>query len=187
MWGIGNIADHTVLDNIKQGDEQMLVYLYKQHYTMVKNFVLKNSGDETAVDDILQDTVIAVWKNANKSDFLLQSKLSTYIMAIAKNLWFKELKKRTKFKLVDETNQLDHGTDTMRLDMDRTIIVSIVKQMDDTCRRLLSYFYFDGLSTKLIAEKLNFANANTVKSKKYQCFKKLQATVLDQYKKEDLL
>jgi len=187
MFGIGKLSDHTVLENMKQGDEQMLVYLYKEHYTMVKNFVLKNSGDETVVDDILQDTVIAVWKNTNKPGFLLQSKLSTYIMAIAKNLWFKELKKRTKFKLVDENNQLEQGTETMKLDMDKSIIVSIVEQMDDTCRKLLTYFYFDGLSTKLIAEKLDFANANTVKSKKYQCFKKLQATVVSQYKKEDLI
>jgi len=108
-------------------------------------------------------------------------------MAIAKNLWFKELKKRTKFKLVDEDNHLEHGKDEMHLDMDQNIIVSLVEQMDDNCRRLLSYFYFDGFSTKLIAEKLNYANANTVKSKKYQCFKKLQATVISQYKKEDLL
>ncbi len=187
MFGIGKIADHTVLDNIKQGDEQMLVYLYKQHYQMVKNFVIKNSGDENAADDILQDTVIAVWKNTNKPNFLLQSKLSTYIMAIAKNLWFKELKKRTKFKLVDEANHLEHHKDEMHLDMDQNIIVSLVEQMDETCRRLLFYFYFDGLSTKQIASKLNYANANTVKSKKYQCFKKLQATVISQYKKEDLL
>lgn len=187
MFGLGKLADHTVLDKIKQGDEQILIYLYKQHYTMIKNFVLKNGGDENVVDDILQDTVIAVWKNANKTNFLLQSKLSTYMMAIAKNLWFKELKKRTKFKLVDENNQLEQKTENMQLDMDKSIVVSIVEQMDETCRRLLAYFYFDGLSTKVIAEKLDFANANTVKSKKYQCFKKLQAMVTSQYKKEDLL
>lgn len=187
MFGIGKIADHTVLESMQQGDEKMLVYLYKQHYTMVKNFVLKNSGDETVVEDILQDTVIAVWKNANKQDFLLQSKLSTYVMAIAKNLWYKELKKRTKFKLVDEANHKEQSSESMQLDMDKNIIVSLVAQMDDTCGKLLAYFYFDGLSTKLIADKLGFANANTVKSKKYQCFKKLQAAVLSQYKKEDLL
>ena len=51
-------------------------------------------GQVTPVDDILQESVIAVWQNVNKSEFLLQSKLSTYVMAIAKNLWFKELKKK---------------------------------------------------------------------------------------------
>lgn len=187
MLGIGKIADHTVLDRIKQGDEHVLRYLYKNHYTMVKNFILKNNGEEDAVDDILQDTIIAVWKNVNKPTFLLQVKLSTYIMAIAKNLWYKELKKKIKFKKVDETNKLHEGSEEMNLNMDKSVIVGIVQEMDETCRKLLSYFYFDGYNNVLIAEKLNFANTDTVKSKKYQCFKKLQATVLLSYTKEDLI
>lgn len=187
MFGIGKLADHTILERMQQGDEQVLVVLYKQNYTMVKNFVLKNNGDENIVDDIMQDSVIAVWKNVNKPNFLLQSKLSTYLMAIAKNLWYKELKKRSRFKLVDEANHLEKGGEEMKMDMDQSVLHNIIKEMDDTCRRLLSYFYFDGLSTKVIAEKLNFANANTVKSKKYQCFKKLQSTVTSKYSKEDLI
>ncbi|MGB0851143.1 MAG: RNA polymerase sigma factor [Bacteroidia bacterium] len=187
MFGIGKLADHTILERIQQGDEQVLVVLYKQNYTMVKNFVLKNNGDENIVDDIMQESVIAVWKNVNKPNFLLQSKLSTYVMAIAKNLWYKELKKRSRFKLVDETNHLEKGGEEMKMDLDQSVLHTIIKEMDETCRRLLSYFYFDGLSTKVIAEKLNFANANTVKSKKYQCFKKLQSTVTSKYSKEDLI
>ena len=132
MFGIGKLKDHTILERIKQGDEKMLVHLYKEHHTMVKNFILKNSGDDTVVDDILQDTIIAVWKNTNKPEFLLQSKLSTYVMAIAKNLWFKELKKRTKFKLVDEGNHLHHGAEEMSLDMDQSIIRGLVNEMDET-------------------------------------------------------
>ncbi len=187
MFGINKLTDHSVLERMKQGDEQMLVHLYKQHHTMVKNFVLKNSGDENVVDDILQDTVIAVWKNVHKPDFMLQAKLSTYVLAIAKNLWFKELKKRSRFKLVDETNHLNTPSEEMKLNMDKSIIIQLVEEMDETCKKLLSYFYFDGFNNVLIAEKLGFANANTVKSKKYQCFKKLQATVVGKYKKEDLL
>lgn len=187
MFGIGNSRDLTILERIKEGDESVLVYLYKKHYTMVKNFILQNNGDKSVVDDIMQDTVIAVWKNANQPSFLLQAKLSTYILAIAKNLWFKELKKRSKFKLVDETNHLDNGSELQKDTMDQHIVLEMVNQMDETCKRLLSYFYFDGLSTKIIAEKLDFANADTVKSKKYQCFKKLQASVLKKYNKADFI
>lgn len=108
-------------------------------------------------------------------------------MTIAKNLWFKELKKRTRFKLVDETSHLDQGGENMKLNMDKSILYGIIDEMDETCRKLLSYFYFDGFSTKVIAEKLNFANTNTVKSKKYQCFKKLQSTVVKRFNKDDLI
>lgn len=187
MFGITKLNDNTVLGRIKQGDEKVLVYLYKQHYTMVKNFVLKNSGDDAVVDDIMQDTVIAVWKNIHKADFILQSKLSTYLMAIAKNLWFKELKKRTRFKLVDEAGHLDKRTDEIKDRLDKSIVVKMIEELDETCKKLLTFFYFDGYNNRLIAEKLGFANSNTVKAKKYQCFKKLQARVTEQYKREDLL
>lgn len=187
MLGLRRLSDHKVIERIKQGDEQMLVHLYKDHYTMIRNFVLKNNGDEGMVEDILQECVIAVWRNVNKTDFILQSKLSTYIMAIAKNLWFKELKKQTRFKYVDESEQYKEKGQEMKVELDKHIIVQMVKEMDETCRRLLSYFYFDGLDNKTIAEKLEFANTDSVKSKKYQCFKRLQAKVLEEYTKEDLL
>jgi DNA-directed RNA polymerase specialized sigma24 family protein len=61
----------------------------------------------------------------------------------------------------------------------------MVAELDETCKKLLSYFYFDGLENKIIAEKMGFANTDTVKSKKYQCFKRLQAAVTSQYNKED--
>ena len=97
MFGLRNLNDQAILERIKDGDESVLVLVYKKHYGMVKNLILKNSGDITAVDDIMQDTILAVWRNATKPTFLLQSKLSTYILSIAKNLWLKELKKRSKF------------------------------------------------------------------------------------------
>lgn len=187
MFGLGSLSDQAILERIKQGDESVLILLYRKHYGMVKNFILKNNGDESVVDDIMQDTIIALWKNANKPAFLLQSKLSTYVLAISKNLWFKELKKRSKFKLVDETNQLNKAIDTQKNNLDDGIIAEMVNEMDETCKKLLSYFYFDGYSTRMIADKLNFANADTVKSKKYQCFKKLQASVLAKYNKADLI
>lgn len=187
MFGIGKSPDHIVLERLQEGDEQVLVYLQTQHYRMIRTFVLKNNGDDDAVNDVMQDTMIAVWKNASKTDFLLRSKLSTYIMAIAKNLWFKELKKRSRFKVVDETNSLFGGSEEMPMNMDQSIIRHLIEDMDSTCKKLLSHFYFDGLSTQIIAEKMGFANANSVKSKKYQCFKKIQAEVLSKYNKEDLI
>jgi RNA polymerase sigma factor (sigma-70 family) len=187
MWGLKRVSEHKVIERIKQGDEDVLVHMYKEHYTMIRNFILKNNGDNGMAEDIMQECVIAVWQNVNKGEFVLQSKLSTYMMAIAKNLWFKQLKKRTRFTYVDESEtkvvQIEHQQHVL----DSEIIHKMVAQMDETCKKLLGYFYFDGYDNKLIAEKLGFANTDSVKSKKYQCFKRLQAAVLDKYDKEDLL
>ncbi|MBO6515166.1 MAG: sigma-70 family RNA polymerase sigma factor [Bacteroidia bacterium] len=179
-------SDSQLVEEIKAGNEDALVVMYKSYYAMVKNFILKNNGSEDEVDDVLQDGLIAVWRNVNKSNFSLTVKMSTYLMAIVKNLWFKQLKKKTRFTVVDESLQEKITADDISTDhLDHSVIHTLVAELDETCKKLLSYFYFDGLENKVIAEKMGFANTDTVKSKKYQCFKRLQSAVTSQFKKED--
>ena len=187
MFVFRKISDEHIVEQIKSGDEKILIHLYKEYHSLIKSFILKNGGDENGIDDIVQDTIISLWKNVQKPTFLLHVKLSTYALAIAKNKWFKEVKKRSKFRRIDATQSKTLEAKNNPIDIDQDIIIKLIQEMDDTCRRLLAYFYFDGFNNKIIAEKLNFANANTVKSKKYQCFKKLQTTVLKQFKKDDFI
>jgi RNA polymerase sigma factor (sigma-70 family) len=187
MSVFGKISDEYIVEQIKSGDEKILLHLYKEYHSLIRSFILKNGCNNDNIDDIVQDTIISFWINVQKPTFLLQAKLSTYIIAIAKNKWFKEFKKRSKFRRVDATHSRTMKASDTSINLDHAIIIKIVQEMDETCRRLLAYFYFDGLNNKSIAEKLNFANTNTVKSKKYQCFKKLQATVLEQYQKGDFI
>lgn len=189
MFGFKSYSDQKVIEEIRNGNEEMLVYVYKQNYTPVRNFILRNNGEEDDIDDILQESVIALWQNVMKEEFHLSAKLTTYLLAIVKNLWFKQLKKKNRLVRIDETGterekaEGDQFNALSRIDL--TAIHEIIAEMDETCRKLLSYFYFDGFSNKVIAEKLGFANTDTVKSKKYQCYKKLEGMVKDAYRKED--
>lgn len=160
--------------------------MYKQNIAMVKNFIRKNSGTEEDVPDLMQDTVIAVWQNANKPGFVLTVKLSTYIMSIAKNLWYKQLRKKGRMSRLDDFPHEDVAIENKPgFQMDMHVIQDFVKRLDETCMQLLSMFYFDELDNKVIAEKMGFANTDVVKSKKYQCFKKLEKDIKSHYNKED--
>ena len=179
-------SDSQLVEEIKAGNEGALIAMQKSYYAMVRNFILKNNGSVDEVDDVLQDSLIAVWRNVNKPNFTLTVKMSTYLMAIVKNLWFKQLKKKTRFTVVDESLQEKITTDDISTShLDFRVIHDMVANLDETCKKLLGYFYFDGLDNKVIAEKMGFANTNTVKSKKYQCFKRLQKSVMEEYNKDD--
>lgn len=189
MFGFKSYSDQKVIEEIRNGNEEMLVYVYKQNYTPVRNFILRNNGEEDDIDDILQEGVIALWQNVMKEEFHLSAKLTTYLLAIVKNLWFKQLKKKNRLVRIDETGsereKVEGNSVNVLSSIDLTAIHEIMAEMDETCRKLLSYFYFDGYSNKVIATKLGFANTDTVKSKKYQCFKKLEGKVKEAYRKED--
>ena len=183
------LSDSEVLENIRRGDRDMLVHLYERNRNSIRNLLRKNSGNDHDAEDILQDSVIVVWQQAQKSDFSLSSKLDTYIYAVARNLWLKQLRKNKN--MVNEAemqiNEKADHKDSFSENDSGSILIKYVKMLSDSCRDVLSLFYFDGLEMEEIALRLNFANADTVKAKKYQCKKKLEDLIKRDFIKEDLL
>ena len=187
MFGLSFSSDSDIVKEIRKGNEKALLTLYKQNLGAIKKFVLNNNGNTEEVQDVMQETLIAVWQNLAKPDFLLNVKLSTYVFSIAKNQWFKQLKRKTRFKVVDESMTENIRADESPLIYDSKVVCEYVNKLDETCRRLLMYFYFDGLDMNTISQQMGFANSDTVKAKKYQCFKKLEASVKEHFSKDDFI
>jgi len=190
MSGSPQPSDDQVLNGIRRGDQKMLLYLYKRNFDPIRSYISRNNGSGPDVEDILQEALVILWQNAQKPDFNLTSKLDTYLYAIAKNLWLKQLRKNGRMTLSDFEN--DHSLEiqdrTEAYSDEKYVILSrYLTQIGDTCRTLLSYFYFEQWDMVQIAEKMNFANADTAKAKKYQCKKKLEALIRQNYTAEDLL
>ncbi len=179
-------SDTEILESIRQGDEKVLKVLYKQNYSMVRKYVIENSGTLDDVDDVLQDGIIALWKNVSKRDFDLQVKLSTYFMSIVKNTWLKQLRKNKKVDVAD-THEMaaNMSVPAASSGIDLQIIRSLLNEIGETCGNILGLFYFDGLDNKSIAERLEFSNTDVVKAKKYQCLKRLKVLFFEKYQRED--
>lgn len=76
----------------------------------------------------------------------------------------------------------DHGKE-----MDMKHLSKAMEELGENCRQLLLMFYFDGHNMETIARNLNFANADTAKAKKFQCFKKLEQIVKSRFSMSDFL
>ncbi len=186
MFGRKKFKDAEIITEIRGGNQEALVLLYQENFTPVKNYIVKNKGAVEDVDDILQDAVIVVWQNVSKRDFELTSKLSTYIYSIAKNLWLKRLNKDKRLDPLEDFHSNTHPADEPKNhSMDLDIIAEYLEKIGETCKEVLQLFYFDGLDMTSIAERMEFANADTAKSKKYQCFKKLESLVKQDFNKDD--
>ncbi len=176
--------DQEILVRLKQGDENTLDLLYKTHYRMMIKLIVKNNGTEEEAKDIYQESLIVLWQKAKDDNFVLTSKISTYLYSICLNLWRKELERKKRFSY-----EVKEGTDVMEMDRDERIkiINQCIQRLGDTCREVLTYYYFDRLSMVEIAEKMGFANADTSKTKKYKCKKELDQLVKSLYKESDFL
>lgn len=181
-------GEEKILARLRQGDQEVLVELYHSNFSMVRNHVVKNNGVVEDAEDLLQDALVVLWQNVRKPGFELTSKISTYIMAICKNLWLKQLGKNSRMMGEEMIKPQAHSiTPDNGQVMDLKKIHEALDELGDTCRNILVMFYFDGYDMDTIARSLQFNNADTAKAKKYQCFKKLEEIVKRRYKMTDFL
>ena len=178
------MKEKEVFERICRGDEKALEELYKKYYRMMTKLVITNSGTEQEAKDIYQDAIIVFWQKATSGKLTLTSKISTYIYSICLNLWRKELERKKRFSNEEkDTPQYSDAEQQERI----KIIRNCINQLGDTCKKVLTYFYYEKMSMTEIATRLGFANTDTAKTKKYKCKKKLDELVKSQYSESDFL
>jgi RNA polymerase sigma factor (sigma-70 family) len=175
-------SDARVLDHIRKGDDEALVTLYQSSRRPVTAFVLRNSGTADDAEDMLQEALIVLWERVRSGRFSYDAKLDTFIFATAKNMWLRRLA-RARRELpgtpdagaTDDPSPLEQMIETE----EAQLVEAALRQLGEPCRTLLLLFYWEELPLEEIAARLGFLNADTVKSKKYQCKKALQQSLLN--------
>jgi RNA polymerase sigma factor (sigma-70 family) len=178
------MKDSEILAKIRQGDEGALDYLYKKNYKMMTKMVINNSGNEDEAKDIYQEALIVFWQKAVSGNLVLSSKISTFIYSICQNLWRKELERKSRLSSEEKDSPEINDVDRQER---IAIINESINNLGETCRKILTYYYFDNLSMNDIAEKMGFANADTAKTKKYKCKKELDELIKSKYTASDFL
>ncbi|MBS0000846.1 MAG: sigma-70 family RNA polymerase sigma factor [Cyclobacteriaceae bacterium] len=178
------MKDSEVLAKISEGDESALDFLYKKYYRMMTKLVISNSGTEDEARDVYQDALIVFWEKARSGKLVMTSKISTFIYSICLNLWRKELERKSRLSNEEKDNV---EFQNMESEERERIIRECINELGDTCRRILMYYYFDGMSMNDIAEKLGYANTDTAKTKKYKCKKRLDDLVKSKYTASDFM
>ncbi len=129
--------------------------------------------------DIYQDAVIILYQNVVEEKITeLKSSLSTYLFGIAKNLILKALrqKKRTPLQLdqIPEVAVAPHFLQQTNRDHEQHKMQAALARLGKTCKQILEYFYYYDFNLEVIAERMDYKNANTVKAQKHRCMKQLE-------------
>ena len=183
------LTDQELLDMIRHGKQSALIRLHKLCYDGIRNHILRNNVSEIDVDDVIQDALVITWQKAIKPDFVLSAKLSTYVHSVAKFIWMNKMRKEGKEIMFEEMPEggMPMWTERNQSSMDMKIVRACLDEIGETCKTLLGLFYFDGYGMDKIAQMMDLANADTAKSKKYQCLKKLETIIKSRYRKEDFI
>lgn len=177
-----SMDESTLITGIKDGDKEVLRFLYIDHYPMVRKLVLENSGSEAEARDVYQEAMIVLYENVCKKGFNLTCKVRTYLYSISRNIWLKQLNRKMPVSDLDDHERFvdvnrdfeKHEEREQRLEKIRTCM----NELGEPCNSILTYFFFQRLTMEEIAGKLNYTNAANAKNQKYKCFKRLKAKVL---------
>ena len=180
-------SDESILEGIKASDDAALSYLYKISYPIIRNLILKNSGTEDDIDDILQEGIIVLYEKAKSDSFKITCLITTFIYSVCRNQWLKTLKKRrlnVSFMEIQETAEIanDSIDEEHVMNEQQKTLVEALKELGDPCRSILTHFYYEQFSMEKIAEMLNYTNADNAKNKKYKCLKRIRKIMIEKMK-----
>jgi RNA polymerase sigma factor (sigma-70 family) len=162
-------------------DQQIIEHLKNDRYSnalkglynslpVVKSYILENNGTPDDAMDIFQDALVILYKKVRQPDFKLSTNLKHYLLSIAKNCWFYELRQRKKLPQGPGPSDI---AETVTSEEDEFMLANrAFNLLGKKCKQLLILFYFKKQSFKEIAASLSFSNENVAKNQKYRCLQK---------------
>jgi RNA polymerase sigma factor (sigma-70 family) len=159
--------DRQLLKRIAGGDRQALSELYTCYQRLLFNYLLQLTPDYGLAEELLQDTLVAIWKSA--SSFGGRSSVQTWLIGVARRQAHNTLRQR-KISLVNESEVEELAAvgpepeDFTLASTARDELVEAFKQLGPVHREVLVLILVQELSYEETAAALNVP-VGTVKSR----------------------
>src|SRR5215472_10268707 len=159
--------DAALLRRIGQGDEDAMAAFYREHGRVVLGQILLVTGERVLAEEILQDTMLAVWRGA--SSFRGESSVRSWVIAIARRQTRDRLRGQ-RLRVVDDAFLADQpgsnpGPEVMALDRaELAEVKGAIQRLTSAHREVLGLLFGSGLSLPEVADALEIP-VGTVKSR----------------------
>jgi RNA polymerase sigma factor (sigma-70 family) len=181
-------AEAAFLMDLRRGEHHAIKAVYEQAYPICSNLIIYNQGTKEDSKDIFQEALLVFIQKLKEPNFQLTASVKTYIYAIVRNLWLKQLRNQGKKGLllvIDEPedafqlpfDETDTGVeDKIENELRHKMIEDAIMQISEDCRKVIMSYYFHKMSLKEIAEMLDYTDS-FVKVKKKRCMDALKEKV----------
>ncbi len=159
--------DAGLLRRISQGDEDAMASFYRAHGRVVLAQVLLVTGERVLAEEIVQDTMLAVWRGAGS--FRGESSVRPWVIAIARRQTRDRLRGR-RLRVVGDAflaDQPGSGPGPEMTALDRAELAEVMVAIRDLApphREVLGLAFGSGLSLPEVAGVLEIP-AGTVKTR----------------------
>lgn len=171
------MTDTEIIAAIRRGKrEKPIRQLYKE-FPKIRVLVVSSGCREELAKEIFNDSLVLLIEKVSSPDFVLTSKLSTYLYGINRFLLQNILRKEQKqnravlweeaMHLTDEDLDYDFEKEAKMKAMEK-----ILSSVTEKCRKIFQLFYYEQKTMEYISGKLGFSSVNSAKTQKYKCLEK---------------
>lgn len=177
-------TDTELLQGLAAGDRTVVASLYKLYLPVLTKWIMSRGGLDSDADDVFQEALLVVYEKAKSPEFCLTCKLSTYLFAVSKRIWYKKLEQSSNFYNLD--TEEGEGEQQFGAAYDEDVqehwekeaqfeqLNQALDQLGEPCAALLKAFYIDKKNMQEIATVFKYTNAENAKTQKYKCLTRLK-------------
>lgn len=164
-----------LLARVREGDEEAFEALYRDYHPRLTRFLTKLVRRPQLVEEVLNDTMIVVWERA--SSFNGDSKLSTWIFAIAYRKAMKGLRKQDDpiedHEAENRASLAPGPEEDTAQGRRRSLILQALEELSPTHRAVVELTYYQELNYEEIAAILD-CPVGTVKTRMFHARRHLK-------------
>jgi RNA polymerase sigma factor (sigma-70 family) len=168
-------TQYEIIEGIRCRDKDVLKYVYKQYFPMVRYFIIRNHGSEEDAEDIFQEAVVAVYERVRKKNLTLDCAFKTYFYSVVRHMWLQYLDRNKihyEFSEMDEFLMLEDKELYDDFQNKKVIFQRHFLDLTELCRKILLMFV-ERTPFEEIAVTLGYKGRQYAIKRKYECMKSL--------------
>ncbi len=129
-------------------------------------------------EDVFQDTMLVLVEKLRKDNFQLTASLKTYIMAIAKNIWFKRLRNTYKEVEFTELHSNKFLQDiNLAIEQEKNYwdkLQNYMHQITEHCKGLIHNIFFKHKAIEQIQKEYGYTTKHNAQNQKHKCVEQIK-------------
>jgi RNA polymerase sigma-70 factor (ECF subfamily) len=168
-------SDEALMARVAEGDRRAIRLLFERYQLRVYHFVLRLVGNSATAEDIVSDVFLDLWRHA--ASFEGRARLSTWILAIARNKVVSAMRRRIDQPLEDTVAQaIPDRAHTAEEILDaaqrRAVLRRCLEQLSPAHREIIDLVYYHEKSVEEVSTIVGVPAA-TVKTRMFYARRQL--------------
>jgi len=168
-------TDSDLLARVAKGDNLALKTLYGRHHVKVFRFALRILKSEAAAEDVVSEVFLDVWRQA--ASFEGRAEASTFLLAVARNKAYSQLRKRRDDQLDEEqAGEIEDLSDTPETTLQKKskgeVLRACLQKLSAEHREVMDLVYYHDKSVEEVAAIVGVPEG-TVKTRMFHARKRL--------------